>query len=336
MKILVTGGNGFLGSWIVRKLSGLGHSVRVLHRRSSQVTSLKGVPYESAIGDVTEYLTVLEATKGVDAVFHAAAVIAYSPNERTQMERVNVYGTENVVRAAIEAKVQRLVHTSSVVAVGATLDRKILNENSPYEMSRFNFGYYETKFHGEELVRSAVRSGRLDAVIVNPSIMFGPGDAVKGSRKTHLKVASGKIPFYALGGINIVDVEDAVQGHILALEKGRAGERYILGGDNILVKELFEMLATFGGNRPPMIPLPNTVLRNLARLTEYAEKVSYKINIPVESAFVSTMFHWYDLTKARTELGYNPRPAYGAVKKSIQWCFENGYLTPGPLLQKKN
>ncbi|MDZ4677781.1 MAG: NAD-dependent epimerase/dehydratase family protein [Oligoflexia bacterium] len=333
MKILVTGGNGFLGSWIVRALVNKGHVVRVLHRKSSVMNSLKNISYESALGDVTEYSTVLEAACGMDAIFHAAAVIAYSPLERTLMERVNVYGTENVVRAAIDAKVQKFVHTSSVVAVGATLEPRLLHEESPYEMSQYNFGYYETKFHAEELIRSAVRSGKLDAVIVNPSIMFGPGDAVKGSRKTHLKVASGLIPFYPTGGINIADVEDVVEGHILALKKGRAGERYILGGDNILVKDLFDLLAQFGGHRAPMIPLSSIILRSLARVTELAERYSYKINIPVESAIASTMYHWYDLSKARKELGYNPKPAYGAVKKSVQWCFENGYLTPGPRLK---
>jgi dihydroflavonol-4-reductase len=268
----------------------------------------------------------LKACHGMDAVIHAAAIIAYAPKDRPQMEAVNVAGTENVARACLAAKVDRLVHTSSVVAVGGSLKEKILNEESPYEMSRFGFGYYDTKYQAEQIIRKYVKENRLNAVIVNPAVMFGPGDAVKSSRKTHLKVAAGLVPVYPLGGCHVMDVEDAVEGHLRALEKGRAGERYILGGENVTIKQLFEWLAQFGGHKAPTVPLPNFLLRGVARFSRVANHLGLKLKISSDSLYIGTMFHWYDTSKAQKELGITPRSASKAVERSIEWCFENGYL----------
>jgi dihydroflavonol-4-reductase len=326
MKILVTGGNGFLGSWIVKALIDRGDQVRVLHRTTSDISSIRGLPYESALGDVTDMPSLLKATDGVEAVIHAAAIIAYAPKDRPLMETVNVGGTENVAKACIKNKVKRLVHTSSVVAVGGSLKPEILNEDSPYEMSPFGFGYYDTKFQAEQVIKKYVKEARLDAVIVNPAVMFGPGDAVKSSRKTHLKVAAGKVPVYSLGGCNVMDVDDAVTGHLRALERGRTGERYILGGENVTVKQLFEWLAQYGGHKAPAIPLPNFVFRSAARLAGLAARAGIKLKISSDSLYIATMFHWYDTSKAHKELGITPSPAAKAVEKSIAWCFENGYL----------
>jgi dihydroflavonol-4-reductase len=327
MKTLVTGGNGFLGSWIVRSLIARGDSVRVLRRKNSDMIALEGLNYSSALGDVTDLNSLKDACEGIDIVFHLAGVIAYAPQDLPLMRRVNVRGTENMITAALFAKVARVVHTSSVVAVGGTLEKRFLNESSPYEMGQFHFGYYDTKHDAEILIREAVRTRSLDAVIVNPGIMFGAGDAVKDTRKMHLKVAAGKIPFYPQGGVNVLDVEDAVKGHFLALEKGKAGERYILGGENISIKEMFRLLAEFGRNRAPFIPVPNFILRSPLHAQHFINKFSLGyLPLPAESLYIGTMYHWYDMSKAQRDLGYQPKSAASAIKKSIQWCFENGIL----------
>lgn len=327
MKILVTGGNGFLGSWVTKALIKEGHEIRILHRENSDLSLLEGLMFESALGDVTDFSSVKSACQGVQGIFHIAAIIAYSPSERAKMQNVNIQGTENVVQAAIETKVQRLVHTSSVAAIGASpTPGTLLNENSPYEMGDYDIGYSETKRQGEEIVQSSARAGQLDAVIVNPTIVFGPGDALKGSRKLHLNVARGKIPFYPPGGVNVIDVEDAVHGHLQAFKQGRTGERYILGGSNILLKEMFALLAEMGGHKAPWIKIPSIGLKSIYHGCRFLEKRGYEPTIRSESLFLSTFYHWYDNSKARQELGLNPKPADHGIKRSIGWCKENGLL----------
>ena len=322
MKVLVTGGNGFFGSWLVRGLVDQGDEVKVLHRKSSDLSALKGVRFESVLGDITDQASLVEAARGADIIYHAAALISYRRRERPMMEQINVGGTQNVVEAVRQARVKKLVYTSSVVAVGATEYENILTEESPYKIHHFDLGYYETKRKAEEIVVKAVQDSVIDAVILNPSIMFGPGDAVKGSRKKHLLVAKGKMPFYLPGGVNIVDVQDVVKGHLIAARKGRAGHRYILGGANVFIRDLEGLLARSGGHYPPAIPVPRWMLR----ATYSAGRFLPGLDAVAESALIGTLFHWYDCSKAQRELGYSPGSATKAVQKSIQWCVQNGYL----------
>lgn len=326
-KFLVTGGNGFLGAWLVRTLVERGHSVRVLHRKSSDMSDLENVSYESCIGDVTDLQSVLRATDGkLDGVFHIAAVISYAPRDQELMERVNVGGTRNVVEACLQNKVKRLVHTSSVVAVGASFDQKLLDETTPFGDVVAPFGYYRTKHDAEKVILNGVREKGLDAVMVNPSIMFGAGDAAKGSRKTHMKVATGQFPFYPPGGVNIMHVADAIDAHIKAFEKGRTGERYILGGENITIKKLFELLAEAGEVAPPKVALPKWLLRSAFKSTQALSKFGVHVPLQMDSAYISTLYHWYDLSKAKRELDLKTRPSLDAIKESVQWAEANGYL----------
>jgi dihydroflavonol-4-reductase len=327
LKALVTGANGFLGSWIVRGLLKKNWDVRILHRPHSDLSSLKDLPYEAYLGDITDIESLKKSTANVDAVFHAAGLVSYHHQEHDKMEKVNVEGTANVVNACSMNKVPRLIHTSSIVAIGASEDKTIMDENSPYNLSKYNLGYYETKKRAEEIVIAACKKNQINAVVVNPSTMFGPGDAVKSSRAKYLNVAKGKFPYYPSGGVNILDVEDAVDGHIAAFEKGRNGERYILGAENILIKELFDMFAKAAG-----APLPNKkISRPLLRTIYYAGKIMSDLHLPVqfpfESAVIGSLYHWYSNEKAKRELGFNPRSAKSSVQRSVEWCFENGLLT---------
>jgi len=327
-KVLVTGANGFLGSWVVRRLAEEGHQVYSLVRKSSDLTELTGAQTEYVYGDVTDLHSLLSAFQNMDSVFHLAGLIAYKKADRAAMERVNVGGTQNVVEACRATGIRRLVHLSSVVAVGASFDSEhVLNEESPYNLAHLDLGYFETKRKAELIVKEACQKNRLDAVILNPSTIYGPGDARKGSRKTQLKVAQGKFKFYTAGGVNVVAVQDAVDGILSAWKKGRTGERYILAGENLSIKQLFEIIAQQAGQKPPQTLLPTPVLHGLGIIGDFMGSLGLKSPISRENAWTSTMFHWFDSSKAQRELDFKPRPAEIAISQSVQWIKDNGLLT---------
>jgi dihydroflavonol-4-reductase len=323
--VLVTGANGFLGSWLCKKLIANGHSVSALVRKTSDLSELKGLQISYLIGDVTNYDSVFSAAKDCDAIFHLAGLIAYKKSDRPAMERINVQGTANVIKAAASAKTKRLVYLSSVVAVGASASgREILDETSTYNLRDEDFGYFETKRKAEELVISACKAQSIDAVILNPSTIYGPGDAKKGSRKTQLKVAQGKFPFIPTGGVNVVSVEDVVDGIIAAWERGKSGERYILCGDNITIEKLFEIIANAAGVKPPRIHLPKFALYFLGFLGDVLNRFGVRSSLSLENAKVACYYHWFSCEKARRELGFNPHPSEYAINQSVKWVKDSG------------
>lgn len=328
MKVLVTGANGFLGSWVTRALVNDGHEVYALVRPKSDISELDGVKCHYLHGDVTDIRSLLEAFKGMDAVFHLAGVIAYKKSERKLMDKVNVEGTANVVAVCREHKVKRLVYLSSVVAVGAGYSQQeVLTEQSDYNIADLNLGYFETKHAAEKIVKAACDKGEIDAVILNPSTIYGAGDAKKGSRKIQLKVAQGKLKFYTSGGVNVVAVEDVVQGILSAWKTGRKGERYILAGENILIKDLFALIAAEAGVKPPSHLMPDSVLHVVGALGDFMELCGLKGPLSRENAYTATMYHWFDSSKAQKELGFKPRSAKEAIHNSVQWVKDQGLLS---------
>ncbi|QDK36224.1 NAD-dependent epimerase/dehydratase family protein [Bdellovibrio sp. NC01] len=328
MKVLVTGANGFLGSWVTRALVNDGHEVYALVRANSDVSELDGVNCKFVHGDVTDILSLLEAFKGMDSVFHLAGVIAYKKSQRALMEKVNVQGTANVVEVCRELKIRRLVYLSSVVAIGGgRSSEQVLNESSEFNVHDLDLGYFETKHKAEMIVKKACDKGEIDAVILNPSTVYGPGDAKKGSRKMQVKVAQGKFKFYTSGGVNVVAVEDVVAGILSAWKNGKKGERYILAGENILIKDLFTMIAQEAGVKPPPHHLPDQVLHVVGAVGDCLETIGMKGPLSRENAWTSTMFHWFDSSKAQRELGFNPRPAKEAIHNSVQWMKDHGLLS---------
>nr|BFD58034.1 SDR family oxidoreductase [Bdellovibrio sp. CKG001]BFD61461.1 SDR family oxidoreductase [Bdellovibrio sp. HM001]BFD65193.1 SDR family oxidoreductase [Bdellovibrio sp. HAGR004] len=326
-KVLVTGANGFLGSWVTRALVAEGHDVYALVRAKSDLSELEGVNCKYIHGDVTDVHSLLEAVKGMDTVFHLAGVIAYKKSQRAQMEKVNVEGTANVIAVCREHHVRRLVYLSSVVAIGAgyTPDQ-ILNEESPYNIAELDLGYFQTKHQAEILVREACKKNEIDAVILNPSTIYGRGDAKKGSRKMQIKVAQGRLKFYTSGGVNVVAAEDVVAGILSAWKKGRTGERYILAGENILIKDLFAMIAQEAGVKPPQHQLPSPLLHTVGAIGDFMEKMGLKGPLSRENAYTATMYHWFDSGKAQRELDFKPRPAREAIHNSVQWMKDHGLV----------
>lgn len=328
MKILVTGGTGFLGSWLTRALLEEGHEVRLLARKTSDFSALEGLKYQTVEGDVTQAESLLPACQGVQAVFHLAGLIAYRRSQRDLMEKINVQGTAHLLAAAEKAQVQRFVHLSSVTAVGAGFTpNEILNEKSSYNLAHLDLGYFETKRKAEALVVEATRQGKLDSVILNPSTIYGAGDARKGSRRNQIKAARGELRFYAAGGVSIISVQEAVQGILAAWRKGRSGERYILSGDNILIRDLLGMISELGGHPPPRFEIPRAAFLALGHLGDFCEKFGLRFLPSVENAWSTTLYHWFDHSKAKQELNFHPGPARRALADSVNWMREQGLLT---------
>lgn len=325
--VLVTGGNGFLGSWLVRRLLSDGHRVRCLVRPTSDLSELEGLKCEYVHGDVTDLASLNQACQGQNAVFHLAGMIAYRKADRAAMERINVQGTANVLQAIKNQKVPRLVYLSSVVAIGVgfTPDQ-VLNEDSPFNAHHLDLGYFETKLKAEKLVINAVKKEGVDAVILNPSTIYGPGDARKGSRKTQLKVAQGRFKFYTSGGVNVVPVENCVDGIIRAWQKGRSGERYILAGQNLSIKELFQIIARAAGVPAPTQRMPSWILHLIGMAGDVATRLGWSLPMSRENAWTATLYHWFDSAKAQRELGFDPGSSVHAIEQSVEWSRQKGLL----------
>lgn len=326
MKVLVTGANGFLGSWLVNRLVQDGHEVSVLIRKKPNHDSSLPRAVKVFLGDITEPSTLSPVLKDQQQIYHLAGLVAYSKKERDALFRVNVQGTENILKYAVANKVQRILVSSSVVAIGASFQAEILNEDSLYTLDPYHLSYHESKREMERVFQKYIREKRIDGVIVNPSTIYGAGDASKSSRSTQLKVAQGRLRFYPPGGVSVVAVEDVVDGMIRAMEKGRSGERYILAGENLTLKEVFKMIAQCAGVKPPSIPLSPLIFKGLACLDESLQRIGRQGPLPAERAIVAMMYHWYDSAKAKKELGFSNKPAIEAIASSVQWMKANNLL----------
>jgi dihydroflavonol-4-reductase len=327
MKVVVTGANGFLGSWMVQALCKQPNvEVYALVRKSSDLSLLTGLPCQYAYGDVTDITSLRLAFAQAHTVFHLAGMIAYRRSDRLQMEQINVDGTQNVVQAMVECKVQKLVHASSVAAVGAGFSRnEILNEKSAFNLSNLNLGYFETKLSAEKIVFSAAKDQLFHTCILNPGTIYGPGDAKKGSRKTQVKVAQGKFPFYPPGGVNVVAVEDVVEGFLRAWREAASGERFILGAENLLIKDVFEIIANKANQKPPSIGVPSWLIHPLGQLGDIAYKAGIESSFSSETAWTSTLYHWFDSSKAQNVLGIKFSSAKTAIERSVQWMIDHQY-----------
>ncbi len=325
MKVFVTGATGFVGGWLVKELVRQGHDVTCLVRNPGASQNLRNVRLVK--GDVTDLDSMVPQLRGVETVFHLAGVVGYSRAQRALMNAVNVQGTKNVIRAMKKCSVNKIVYMSSVVAIGASFDgKKPLNEDSEYNIKHLNLGYFETKRLAEQAVFAASSVGDIEAVALNPSTIYGPGDAQKGSRKTQLKVARGQFPFYTSGGVSIVSVRDVVTATLAAWERGKNNERYIVSGENITIKKLFEIIAEKADVKPPSIYLPNPIVHSLGKVGDLLEKFGKKGPLNTENAWTSTMFHWFSNEKAKRQLGLNPMSAELAIKESVDWSREQGWI----------
>lgn len=309
---LVTGATGFLGATLVRRLVQDGESVRVLRRPTSTLDLLGDASesVEHALGDVTEAASVRAAMEGVTHVYHAAAYVSFGgEDDRTMLMAVNVGGTAQVVDAANEAGVERLVHISSVAALGRTLEPQgEIDETAVWKPSKANTAYAVSKYEAEREVQRAIAEG-LDAVLVNPALIFGPGRPGENTMEIAEKLCARKLPAMPSGGNGVVDVADVADGAIRAMQRGRTGERYILSGHNLKWTEILGTLSEVLGVDSPAFTLPRAPAMVFAVLSEALSTITRKRPlITRETARTASATHRYSNQKAVEELGWTPRP----------------------------
>lgn len=328
--VLVTGATGFVGSAVVRALVARGHSVRALARRTADRRNLAGLPVETVEGDLTDPASLVRAAAGCRYVFHVAADYRLWVPDPEGMMRVNVEGTRLVMQAARTAGVERIVHTSSVAALGLTSDGTPADETTEVTEETIVGPYKRSKYLSEQAVLAMVREDNLPAVIVNPSTPVGPRD-IKPTPTGRMiaDAASGRLPAYLDTGLNIVHVDDVAEGHVLALERGRIGEKYILGGEDLPMLRLLALVEEVAGRRGPRLRLHEALLWPVALLNEGVARVAgIEPMVTRDHLRMARKKMFFSSAKAKAELGYAPRPVRQAVEDAVAWFRAHGTVPP--------
>lgn len=327
MATLVTGATGFIGSHIARKLVKRGEHVKVLLRETSKTTNIDDIDVERVYGDLTDLNSINEAVKGCDTLYHTGGVASFRKEDYQKMEDINVWGTFNILNAALEKELKKVVHTSSIAAIGVDPQGRIATEQTPYTLDYLGVKYLDTKHRGEQIALDFAKKG-LPLVVVNPSTVIGTGDIYLSSTAFILWFYKKKFPGYMDGTLNMVDVDDVANGHILAAEKGRIGERYILGNQNFTLLELFNLLEEVTGVPKPKMKIPYFMALASGYFVERILGMSFPnySTMDLDSVKLSKLRWHFDSSKAINELGYDPGNIKESVKNTLEWFRENGYL----------
>lgn len=329
MTVLVTGATGFVGAALARRLIALGtDDVRVLVRPTSDRRNLEGLDVQIVVGDVTDEASVRAAARGCRGAFHVAADYRMWARRPQDLFRTNVDGTRAVLLAAADAGAERIVHTSSVATLGLPAGG-VGDESTPVSYADMIGAYKQSKYRAEEEASRLVAEKRLPVVIVNPSTPIGPGDAKPTpTGRMVVEAASGRMPVYVETGLNVAHVDDVADGHILAYRKGRIGERYVLGGDNLSLREILEAIARIRGRRGPWGRIPHGVVLPIAFAAEAWSRLigGGEPFATVDGIRLARKTMFFSSAKAERELGYQHRPAPQALADAVEWYREHGYL----------
>lgn len=309
----VTGASSFVARALVPRLA-VGHRLRLLVRPGQHLPQFQGIPHERVEGRLEDEAALAAALRGVDHVVHLAALVSFRPADRAAMFVANRDGTERLAQLALAAKVRRFLHVSTISAIAYSNDPVELHEGTPFNFGPLRIGYSDSKFAAEQRVLEAAKSG-LDVVIVNPPSMYGPGDRRKGDGSLLDAVMQGKVKLAPPGGTNVANVDDVCDGMIAALERGRIGERYILGGENLTGLELLQRIARAVGGRAPKRKAPRSLLRVAARALRMKERLLGSTS-PITSDIVqlAALHMWYSSAKADRELDWRA----GSVDAGIE------------------
>ncbi len=328
MKTLVTGATGFVGAAVARRLLSAGHTLRVLVRKDSNLRNLEGVDVETVVGDLRDPGSLRAAVSGCCALFHVAADYRLWTRDSAELYASNVDGTVNLMRVALRADVERIVYTSSVATLGLNADGTPSDEETPVRLEDMIGDYKRSKFLAEEKVRQMVIEDELPAVIVNPSTPIGPRDVKPTpTGRIILDAAAGRLPAFVDTGLNVVHVDDVAAGHLSALERGKVGERYVLGGEDMSLEAILTHVAKISRGKPPRVRLPHAVVMPVAFVSEaWARIFGGEPLATVDGVRMSRKRMFYSSRKAKEALGYTHRPAPEAICDAVDWFVRNNYL----------
>ena len=326
-KVLVTGASGFVGSAVARKLKERGFAVRALVRKTSPTGHLSDLDLEFAQGDLRDAASVGEAMRGVRYVFHVAADYRLWARDPHEIVRNNMVGTRTIMEAARDAGVERIVYTSSVATLKCRQEGDPADETMPLKEEHAIGAYKRSKVAAERLVERMVGEG-LPVVIVNPSTPIGPCDVKPTpTGRIIVEAAAGRMPAFVDTGLNMVHVEDVAEGHLLAFDKGRIGERYILGGQNATLSDILAVVARERGRKAPKVKIPRGAIVPLAMVAEMvARRTGKEPFVTLDGLRMSKNRMFFTAAKAERELGFKARPYAEGIKDAIAWFQRAGYL----------
>lgn len=327
MKTLVTGATGFIGSILVRELRKDGVEVRVLVRQNSDTKNIDDLDVEKAYGDIRDSESMKSALKGCDTFYQTAALYSFWAPDSKVFYDVNVEGTRISLNAALEQGVEKVVYTSTIAAVGFYGADCPVNEEAAYNLWNTGDHYSRSKYLGECEALKFYQRG-LPLVIVNPAVVLGVQDIrPTPSGKILLDVLNRKMPGYIDGGMNLVDVEDVARGHILAAQKGRVGERYILGNENLPMNDYFKLIEEVSGIKAPRFKIPYPAALIMGYMYQFVANITKKQPVLTAPAVrMGSKYAYFDVSKAVNELDLPQTPVKTTIEKAVNWYRENGYV----------
>jgi len=332
MTTLVTGATGFVGSAVVRCLLSAGHHVRVTTRTQSTLANIQDLDVEVVKGDLTQPDTLKNIVKGCDTLFHVAADYRLWARDSGNLYRVNVDGTKNLMQAANNAGVSKIVYTSSVATLGSYGDGTPADESTPVRFADMIGHYKRSKYLAEQAVRQMLDEQDLPAIIVNPSTPVGPRDIKPTpTGRMVLDAACGRMPAFVDTGLNVVHVDDVAEGHLLAFQHGIIGERYILGGHDMTLQKIFEVIAELTGHPAPKLKLPHNLVLPFAYISEAWAWLTRgsEPRATVDGVRMAKKIMYFCSDKAKNALGYSPRPAKEALTDAVTWFMGHDYCNRG-------
>jgi dihydroflavonol-4-reductase len=333
MRIFLTGATGFVGHHVAKALAAEGADLRLLVRRSSNLANLEGVPGETVVGDLAGPESLKRAIAGCDAVVHVAADYRLWIPDPAAMYRANVDGTRELLRLAREARVPRFVYTSSVATMHFRTDGIIINEDTPVSLADMVGHYKRSKFMAEQEAIKAAEGGQR-VIILNPTTPIGPSDRKPTpTGRIFVDFLNGKFPAYVDTGLNLVDVSQVARAHVLALSKGTPGRRYILGGENLTLKQILDKMSAITGIPSPTVKIPFTVAATYAFFEEW---ITGRIRgkeprATLEEVRMGRKKMFASSAHAEQELGFRIVPVYQAMRAAIEWFQANGYAPARPV-----